>query len=136
MAYQEKQPQPIAAMTVAPGGNRNAKNLPYSPQGTRKWSFGLCGCCGDCGTCLFILLVLDIPSHPVLIGCLATVCPCMVYAQVKHRIEYLNQYGRPDPERGGSGCDGDCMTWFCLQNIVGAGWILQVTSKHRYTIYP
>ncbi|KAF8327992.1 hypothetical protein F5887DRAFT_1083449 [Amanita rubescens] len=109
--YQDKQPQPVQGMTVAPGGNRNSKNLPYNSSGKREWSHGLCDCFSDCGTC-----------------CFAWFCPCMVYAQVKKRVDHLNQYGSPEAHRGGSGCDGDCMLWCCLQSFLGAGWVLQVIS--------
>ncbi|PFH47899.1 hypothetical protein AMATHDRAFT_66586 [Amanita thiersii Skay4041] len=118
---QMQQPQPTMGMTVGPGGNRNAKNVPFNPNGKRDWSNGICDCFDDCGTCL-----------------MAWFCPCMVYAQVKQRLEYLNQRGIPDPERGGSGCNGDCMVHGLLSACLGIGWVLQISNRgsvrHRYSI--
>ncbi|KIL64764.1 hypothetical protein M378DRAFT_186648 [Amanita muscaria Koide BX008] len=103
------------------GGNRNVKNIPFNPSGKREWSHGLCDCFADFGTC-----------------CFAYLCPCMVYSQVKHRLEYLNTHGRPDPNHGGSGFDGDCFLHGCLTFCLGAGWILQIGNRssvrNRYNI--
>ncbi|KAF8635773.1 hypothetical protein AX17_003860 [Amanita inopinata Kibby_2008] len=121
MQPQMVQPQPTMGMTVAPGGNKNSKNLPYNAEGKREWSHGLCDCFDDCGTCM-----------------LSWCCPCMVYSKVKRRAEYLNTHGKPDPEQGGSGCDGDCMLHCCLTGIFGAGWVLQIFNRgvvrNRYNI--
>ncbi|KAL0958500.1 hypothetical protein HGRIS_000642 [Hohenbuehelia grisea] len=108
MQYQ--QPQPMQGMTVAPGGgNRNVKNLPMDGDG-REWSHGLCDCCSDAGTCI-----------------LAWCCPCIVYAQNKQRYEYLTSRGIPDPERGGSGCTGDCWVHGLITGCFGLGWVMQVS---------
>ncbi|KAF8630799.1 hypothetical protein AX15_002705 [Amanita polypyramis BW_CC] len=108
---QDKQPQAVPQMTVAPGGNRNVKNLPFNASGQREWSHSLLDCFSECGTCVY-----------------AACCPCIVYSKVKHRVEYFNQHGRPDPDHGGSGCDGDCLLHCCLTGFLGIGFILQVTS--------
>ncbi|KAF9456953.1 PLAC8 family-domain-containing protein [Collybia nuda] len=107
-------------MMVAPGGNRNAKNMPVDAEG-REWSNGLCDCCGDAGTCV-----------------LAWCCPCVVYAQNKQRLEHLNSKGTPDPERGGGFCSGDCWVHGLITGCCGLGWILQLgprgNSRSRYNI--
>ncbi|KAL0958499.1 hypothetical protein HGRIS_000642 [Hohenbuehelia grisea] len=110
MQYQ--QPQPMQGMTVAPGGgNRNVKNLPMDGDG-REWSHGLCDCCSDAGTCI-----------------LAWCCPCIVYAQNKQRYEYLTSRGIPDPERGGSGCTGDCWVHGLITGCFGLGWVMQIGTR-------
>ncbi|KAF8891484.1 PLAC8 family-domain-containing protein [Gymnopilus junonius] len=92
------------------GGNRNAKNLPVSPDG-REWSEGLCGCCGDAGTCI-----------------VATCCPCITYSHVKRRYEHLNDKGYPDPEHGGGICNSDCFVHGCL-TYFGFGWVMQMSNR-------
>lgn len=59
-------------------------------------------------------------------GILAWCCPCIVYAQNKQRYEHLALKGTPDPERGGSGCNGDCFVHGCITACFGVGWVLQV----------
>ncbi|KAF7430224.1 hypothetical protein PC9H_005926 [Pleurotus ostreatus] len=105
-------PQAMPAMVVVPGGggNRNAKNLPMDSDG-REWSHGLCDCCSDVGTCL-----------------IATFFPCIVYAQNKRRYEHLNR-GQPDPERGGSGFNGDCLMHGCITCCFGIGCVLQIPLR-------
>ncbi|KDQ22150.1 hypothetical protein PLEOSDRAFT_1086889 [Pleurotus ostreatus PC15] len=102
----------MPAMVVVPGGggNRNAKNLPMDPDG-REWSHGLCDCCSDVGTCL-----------------IATFFPCIVYAQNRRRYESLNR-GQPDPERGGSGFNGDCLMHGCITCCFGIGCVLQIPLR-------
>ncbi|KAF8630816.1 hypothetical protein AX15_002715 [Amanita polypyramis BW_CC] len=117
-----QQPLPVIGMTVASGGgNRNVKNLALNAQGRREWSFGLCDCFDDCGTCM--------------LGCC---CPCMLYAQVKQRLDYLNTYARPDPTHGGSGVDINCLAWGLLHCTTGCGFILQTINRghmrNRYMI--
>ncbi|KAF4581729.1 hypothetical protein EYR40_002745 [Pleurotus pulmonarius] len=115
------QPQAMPGMIVAPGGggNRNAKNLPMDADG-REWSHGLCDCCADVGTCL-----------------IATFFPCIVYAQNKQRYEHLAR-GQPDPERGGSGLNGDCLLHGCITCCFGIGCVLQIPLRgylrRRYSI--
>jgi hypothetical protein len=53
-------------------------------------------------------------------------CPCMLYAQLKQRVDYLNMYARPDPSLGGSGIDLNCMIWCGLHLTTGCGYALQV----------
>ncbi|KAM6492053.1 PLAC8 family domain containing protein [Amanita muscaria] len=108
-------------MSISTGGTpRNVKNLPFT-NGTREWSNGLFDCFGDCGTCVH-----------------AWFCPCMVYSKNKHRVEYLNQNGRPDPDSGGSGVDGDCAMHCCLTVLFNGGFILQMPNRgairNRYNI--
>ncbi|KAK2464733.1 hypothetical protein APHAL10511_003309, partial [Amanita phalloides] len=55
----------------------------------------------------------------------ASFFPSIVYAKVRHRIEYLNQHNKPDPEHGGGYCSGTCMIHCCLTGLLGSGWILQ-----------
>ncbi|TFK71587.1 PLAC8-domain-containing protein [Pluteus cervinus] len=96
---------------AGPGGNRNAKNLPYSPDG-REWSEGVCGCCAEPGLCLK-----------------ATCCTCVVYAQNKQRYEYLQHNGTYDPEHGGGCCSGSCWLHCLLQSCAGFGWILEIPNR-------
>ncbi|KAM6492054.1 hypothetical protein JOM56_011778 [Amanita muscaria] len=106
-----QQPQAIPPMTISTGDpHQNVKNLPFT-DGKREWSNGLFDCFGDCGTCVH-----------------AWFCPCMVYSKNKHRVEYLNQNGRPDPDSGGSGVDGDCAMHCCLTVLFNGGFILQVCT--------
>ena len=56
-------------------------------------------------------------------------CPCMLYAQIKQRVDYLNAYARPDPTRGGSGVDLNCMVWVAVHSATGCGPALQVCQK-------
>jgi hypothetical protein len=46
-----QQPTATPGMTMASGGNRNVKNIPFDSKGEREWSNGLCSCFGDCLTC-------------------------------------------------------------------------------------
>jgi len=105
-----QQPQATMAMTVG-GGNRNAKNLPMDAAG-REWSNDLFDCCNEPGTCV-----------------MSWFCPCVVYAQNKQRYEHLNAKGTPDPELGGSGCNGDCMVHGFITGCCGMGWILQFMQR-------
>ncbi|KAL4255061.1 hypothetical protein AB1N83_013312 [Pleurotus pulmonarius] len=114
------QPQPMPAMMLVPiGGNRNANNLPMDPDG-REWSHGLCDWGSDVGTCL-----------------IATFFPCVVYAQNKRRYEHLNR-GRADPQRGGSGINGDCFMYSGITFCFGIGCIIQIPLRgylrRRYSI--
>ena len=79
-----------------------------------NWSYGLLDCFSDCGTC-----------------CLAYFCPCVVFQQVKQRINYLSSNGRPDPEQGGSGCGGDCCLYGTVQACVGLVCLFRVKHHHR-----
>ena len=49
----------------------------------------------------------------------------MVYSQVKTRLSYLEQQGRPHPE-GGEMCASDCFIHGLL-TCCGFGWVLQVS---------
>ncbi|KAF4564008.1 hypothetical protein EYR36_003257 [Pleurotus pulmonarius] len=105
------QPQPMPNMMVVPrGGNRNVNNLPMDPDG-RQWSYGLCEWGSDFGTCL-----------------IATFFPCIVYAQNKQRYEHLNR-GRADPQRGGSGINGDCFMYSGITFCFGIGCIIQIPLR-------
>ncbi|ETW76056.1 hypothetical protein HETIRDRAFT_390466 [Heterobasidion irregulare TC 32-1] len=119
MSYVNNQPQATTQMQVLPGGNRNASNKSYGPNGERGWSHGICSCFGDCGTC-----------------CLSFWCPCIAYSQNKHRLEHLEQHGAPHPE-GGESCTGDCAI-HTLLNCFGCGWVLQIGTRsdvrRRYRI--
>ncbi|KAL9710029.1 hypothetical protein Ac2012v2_007091 [Leucoagaricus gongylophorus] len=110
------QPQPVPGMTLRHCGNLNAKNLPVSEHG-RDWSNGLCDCSGTCFRACF--------------------CPCVVYAQNKHRYEHMKSNLAPHPENGGSCCSGDCMLHAFISVIVG-GWLLQCMQRdnirQRYKI--
>ncbi|KAF8885345.1 PLAC8 family-domain-containing protein [Infundibulicybe gibba] len=104
-----KQPEPTNEMSITPGGNKNVKNLPIDNDG-REWSNELCSCCDDAGTCV-----------------LATCCPCIVYGQIKQRLDHLDHSGTPDPDRGGV-FTGDC----CIHAIVGycgLGFVLQCFAR-------
>lgn len=61
-------------------------------------------------------------------GLIATFFPCIVYAQNKRRYEHLNR-GKPDPERGGSGFNGDCLMHGCITCCFGIGCVLQVRLR-------
>ncbi|KAF8902524.1 PLAC8 family-domain-containing protein [Gymnopilus junonius] len=108
MAYTQ-QPTATPGMNVG-GGNRNSKNLPVEGDG-REWSESLFGCFEDITTCL-----------------IATCFPCITYSNVKHRYEHLNNKGYPDPEHGGSFCNGDCMVHGCL-TFCGCGWAMQMGTR-------
>lgn len=84
---------------------------PLDANGEREWTHGICNCFGGCGTC-----------------CLAFFLPCLVYGQVKQRIDHLQKTGRPDPEYGGCGCGWPCCAYFSLSAACGLGWILQVSK--------
>jgi Cys-rich protein (TIGR01571 family) len=62
----------------------------------------------------------------------------MLYAQLKQRLNYLNLYAKPDPFRGGSGVDVNCMLWALLYAVTGCGFVLQAVNRgqlrNRYTI--
>ncbi|KAL4260596.1 hypothetical protein AB1N83_008272 [Pleurotus pulmonarius] len=109
-AYHQPQAMPGMVVTPGGGGNRNAKNLPMDTDG-REWSHGLFDCFSDIGTCL-----------------IATFLPCIVYAQNKQRYEHLSA-GKPDPERGGSGLNGDGLMHGGITCCCGAGWILQIPLR-------
>jgi len=59
-------------------------------------------------------------------GVLGFFCPCMLYAQLKQRLDYLNMYGRPDPYQGGSGIDVNCLIWCGVYLATGFSFVLQV----------
>ncbi|KIJ12273.1 hypothetical protein PAXINDRAFT_83215 [Paxillus involutus ATCC 200175] len=73
-----------------------------------KWTHGLFSCFGDCGTCI-----------------LACCCPSMSFAKNTHRLDYLQDHGVADPEKGGSGVNQECLFHCCLTCCGGWGWILQ-----------
>ncbi|TFK62804.1 PLAC8-domain-containing protein [Pluteus cervinus] len=106
-----QQPEATPMMTLAAqtGSNRNMKNIPYEVQ--RDWSHGLYDCCpGGCITC-----------------CGASICPCIIYAKNKHRLEYLERQGEPDPDNGGC-CSGDC--WIhCAVSVLCLGSLLQLGPR-------
>ncbi|THU79572.1 PLAC8-domain-containing protein [Dendrothele bispora CBS 962.96] len=110
-----QQPGTKEMMSLTPGGNRNAKNMPMTPDGQRDWSNGICDCCGDgaFGT-----------------WCLSCWCPCIVYGENSSRIEHLAQNGVPHP-KGGDACGGDCWLHCCLTSFLGVGWILQIPGRSR-----
>ncbi|PFH45932.1 hypothetical protein AMATHDRAFT_92395, partial [Amanita thiersii Skay4041] len=113
-------PAPVQGMTVMPGGNRNAKNMPVGPDGKREWSYDLLDFTSACSTC-----------------CLAMYCPCIVHAQNKRRLQHLNEHGTPHPERGDI-CSSDSWTYFCIEALCDASWILQIATRgairERYNI--
>jgi len=105
----QAQPMPQPGMNPSgPGGPPRGTNQ-YDTNGERGWSHDLLDCFGACGTC-----------------CFAYFCPCMVYQQVKNRLDHLQLNGRPDPKQGGSGCGGDCCLYGTLMGCCGIGWVLQV----------
>ena len=69
-------------------------------------------------------------------GMLGFCCPCILYAQIKQRADYLNAYARPDPTRGGSGVDINCMVWTALHFSTGCGPALQVRQKQIVLYIP
>jgi Cys-rich protein (TIGR01571 family) len=104
------QAQPIPQREMNPYVHRRPGNsYQYDTVVIRDWSHGLLDCCSDCGTC-----------------CLATWCPCMVYQQVKRRLDYLQLNGRPDPQHGGGGCGADCCIFVCMDLCFCLGFVLQV----------
>jgi len=115
----QQQPQAVAPMVAAGGGNRNALNLPVGNEG-RPWSFDFFDCFGDAGTCLLAYFV-----------------PCVVYGQNKKRLEHLTTHGTPDPQSGEL-FSGDCFLHCCLTGCAGCGWALQMgvrgSIRSRYHI--
>ncbi|KAH8818610.1 PLAC8 family-domain-containing protein [Flagelloscypha sp. PMI_526] len=107
-------------MTLTAGGSRNAKGLPISSDG-REWSHGLFDCFGDCSTCM-----------------MAWCCPCVVYAQTKRRLSYLQKHDKPDPEAVGGCCSGACWGYAALSTLLGLSCILQMntrsTMRERYSV--
>ncbi|KZT22704.1 PLAC8-domain-containing protein [Neolentinus lepideus HHB14362 ss-1] len=108
--YQYQQPMATQGMSFSPGGNRNAKSLPYDSNGEREWSNGICGCFDSFGT-----------------ACLAIWCPCIAYSRNKSRVEYLEKKGVAHPD-GGDSCTGDCCCYTTL-GLFGFGWILQMGTR-------
>jgi len=107
----QQQPAPQQGMNPnVPGGPGKAHE--YDANGQREWSNDLLDCFGDCGTC-----------------CLAYFCPCVVYQQVKQRLDHLQRDGRPDPELGGSGCGGDCCLYGTVLAFCGIGWVFQIGTR-------
>jgi len=104
-----QQPAPQQGMNPygPPGGGK-----PVDQNGERDWNHDFFGCCDDLGT-----------------FCLAYWCPCIVYQQVKQRIHALQTTGRADPQRGGSGCGGDCFLYGCLTGCCGLGWVFQIGTR-------
>ena len=123
-----EQPQATPAMTVSGGGSKNAKNVPVNSEGKREWSHGLFDCFADCSVCKFdcLLQFVFILKSPNKIGCFASFLPSMMYSRVKHRIEHLNANGRPEPNGGGTGFDGDCLKHYCCTHLLYCGFVLQV----------
>jgi len=74
---QTSQPQPVASMSIPPGGNRNVRDLPYDEEGKREWSHDLFDCLGDVDTCA--LGILD--SNP----CYPHLCP-------QFGLNFLNRF--------------------------------------------
>ncbi|KIM42593.1 hypothetical protein M413DRAFT_444299 [Hebeloma cylindrosporum] len=114
------QPQAVAPMAIAGGGNRNVKQLPYNNDGKRDWSFGLLDCLGDCNKC-----------------CLACCCPCLAHAQNRRRLDYLNTNGVPDPDRHRV-TGQDSLLYALVEVACDMGWILQIGTRknirERYNI--
>ncbi|KAI0264635.1 PLAC8 family-domain-containing protein [Gloeopeniophorella convolvens] len=112
------QPQGTVPMMV--GGNKNALNRQFGPDGKREWSHGLCDCCSALGT-----------------WCCSCWCPCVVYGKNKQRFRSLQGRGVPVQD-GGDACSGDCFMYCCLASVTGCGWILQMGSRSdvrgRYSI--
>ena len=50
-ATKTAQPEAIAPMVVAGGGNKNVNELPYDSNGKRDWSFGLYDCFAQSKKC-------------------------------------------------------------------------------------
>jgi hypothetical protein len=127
--YIQQQPMAQPAMSIrGSGGNRNLKNLPLGPNG-RGWSNGLCRCYDEPLTCqcCFLLHFIIAVSHCseflfLHTGLLASVCPGIVYAQNKHRFDYLVTHGTPDPTKGGDMVSADCILMCyvsCLSCLLG-----------------
>ncbi|PPQ81569.1 hypothetical protein CVT25_013412 [Psilocybe cyanescens] len=103
------------------GGNRNAKHMPVSADGTRDWSTDLCLFCDhNLGTC-----------------CKALWCPCIIYGRNKARIEYLYAEEKVHPTKGGT-CSDDCVVHACLTTFCLFGWAIQIPNRasvrRRYNI--
>ncbi|KAF5324338.1 hypothetical protein D9619_011318 [Psilocybe cf. subviscida] len=114
---------------------KNPKNVALNTDGTREWSSDLCMFCDhNLGTCLAAL-----------------VCPCIVYAQNKARLEHLNLTETPlnawHPQIIGDGdshsdtdrvpqrvnrlsrwATQDCAIHACLTAFCLSGWVMQVSS--------
>jgi hypothetical protein len=67
-------------------------------------------------------------SYNDMTGVFACCCPCVVYAQNKQRLEYLNSKGVPDPKHGGGCCSCDCWVHGLITGFCGLGWIMQVCT--------
>ncbi|KAF8622921.1 hypothetical protein AX15_006643, partial [Amanita polypyramis BW_CC] len=68
------QPLPVVGMSIAcTGGDRNVQGLSLDARNRRNWTFSLYGFRGNYLTCMK--------------GCF---CPCILYAQLKQHLYYLN----------------------------------------------
>lgn len=116
--YNQTQPAPVQAMTSDIPVDEIAKlfkrkdpsELQMDANGQRGWSENIFDCFNDLGT-----------------FCMAYWCPCIVYGQVKQRINYLEHTGRPDPDRGGNGIGNDCLYHGALNMCCGLGSLLQAS---------
>ena len=67
-------------------------------------------------------------------GCVAWWCPCIVYGQNKTRLEYLDKTGQAHPD-GGESFGNDCLIHGLLTCCGGWGWILQVRTPERRSLF-
>ncbi|KAF8157215.1 PLAC8 family-domain-containing protein [Crassisporium funariophilum] len=113
--------QPTRQLSMTLVGDRNAKGISISLDGTRDWSSDLCHFDRDLRIC-----------------CEAFWCPCIVYGRNKARVEHLYAKEKVLPFREGGSCNHDCAVHGCLTAICCFGWALQVPSRasvrRRYDI--
>ena len=92
------------------GGKKNALDREIGADGKREWSFGLFDCFNACNVCM--------PDRPIqtavyantlfFAGCLATLCPCVVFSRNRQRLHSLQDQGAPLPD-GSERCIKDCI---------------------------
>lgn len=139
----QQQPTMTAAMEVKKGGNRNAKNKPLDVYGSRDWSNNLFSCADFkmCTSSSFVSPIRRFPISPTNTGLLGCWCPCVAFAKLKRRREYLEENGAADPEHGGPFVSEDCRSYWLLNLCGGGGWAMQVgyislstlvTGLHRF----
>ncbi|KAF9220853.1 PLAC8-domain-containing protein, partial [Gyrodon lividus] len=112
---QQAQLQPTQDMVPGrgvQGGHSGKRGEREGETNGNQWAHGLFSCFGDCGTCIF-----------------SCFCPCMAFGKNRQRLDYLQDHGAADPEKGGYGLNEDCL-WHCGFSCCGYwAWILQFPTR-------
>ncbi|KIJ63866.1 hypothetical protein HYDPIDRAFT_91654, partial [Hydnomerulius pinastri MD-312] len=77
------------------------------------WKHNLFSCFGDAGP----------------VSLVACFCPCILFGKNRQHLDYLQDRGAADPEKGGSGLNEDCL-WHRGFTMCGNwGWVLQLPTR-------